>query len=194
MAKKPQETYEPPSAGPLQLRSLVRTHLFGLSHLMDVSLASLSPPRKLPPAELDIALVIDVERDLKCSLPDEVLACFANRDDVLTEWGFCLENIAEHTEFARRHGCGKDSIAIGCQPDSMSVICISRNRPRVRAVQIEEIDVQDRSSKWHDLGEWLAQRFESRREFLTEEHSELASWTADPLEVEGWSPMLVEVE
>jgi hypothetical protein len=94
--------YEPPQSGPLRLRELVRASTFALRHLTQVTLDTLSPPRQVRAAQLDLELVKDVERALKCRLPDEILACLANGDDELQEFGFVLGQVADHTTLARQ--------------------------------------------------------------------------------------------
>src|SRR4051812_8572110 len=104
--------YRPPEPGLLHLRESVRRALLALAG------------EGAPDARLEVGLVEDVERALRCELPDEVLACFANGDDTLREWGFNLGEVADHTAWARELGCRSDLIAVGRHPDSQVLYCI----------------------------------------------------------------------
>jgi hypothetical protein len=99
--------------------------LYSLRHFTQLSLNPLNPPRTLPAAELDVSLVTSVEEALRCSLPDEILACLANGDDELTEFGFVLGQVADHTRLARKRGCPQDLVAVGCHPDFHAFFCVS---------------------------------------------------------------------
>jgi hypothetical protein len=191
MAKSAKE-YEAPRPRPLRLRDSVRTALYSLRHITQVSLDSLTPPRKLRAAELDVSLVVTVEEALRCTLPDEILACLANCDDVLHEFGFVLGQVADHTRLARKRGCSKELVAVGCHPDSHAFFCVSRDGLRSRGVQIADLDNFDASLNWHDLGEWLAGKVEGRQAFLSEQHMALAGWEPSPTELSTFAPSLVE--
>ena len=159
--------------------------------MTQVTLNSLTPPRTLSPAEVDLSLVIDVEQALRCNLPDEILACLANRDDVLNEYGFVLGDIADHTRDARKRGCSKDQVAVGRHPDSHAFYCVSRDRPRHRPVQLADFGNFDGSEIWYDLGDWLAEKAEGRQQFLAERYPVLAGWKPSPAEVLAFTPKLI---
>jgi hypothetical protein len=139
--------YRPPKAGPLQLREPVQRAL--------LALAGDRPPA----AELEAGLVEQVERGLRCELPDEILACFANDDDTLPEWGFDLGAVADHTARARELGCRREWIAVGLHPNGDVLYCIERRGDRRRAVGLIEVEAEvNGDTSWRDLGEWLAER------------------------------------
>jgi hypothetical protein len=108
-------------------------------------------------ARLDVTLVEDVERALRCELPDEVLACFANGDSTLPEWGFRLGDVVDHTAWARELGCRSDLIAVGRHPDSHALYCVGRRGDRKRPVGLTEFEVEAQDLHWHDLGAWLGE-------------------------------------
>jgi hypothetical protein len=166
--------------------------LYSLRHFTQVSLDALNPPRTLPAAELDMSLLVSVEEALKCSLPDEILACLANGDDELSEYGFAIGQVTDHTQLAGRRGCPKDLVAVGCHPDSHAFFCVSRNRPRNRPVQIADLDNFDGNMNWYDLGEWLAGKVEGRQEFLSEQYPVLAGWVPAPSDLSAFAPSLVQ--
>jgi hypothetical protein len=190
MAKTVKE-YEPPRPGPLRLRDSVRASLYALRHFTQVSLDTLTPPRRLPAAELDVSLVVAVEQALRYSLPDEALACLANGDDELLEYGFDLGQVAEHTRRARQRGCPRDFVAVGCHPDFHAFYCVARDGPRGRAVQIADLDNFDGSLTWYDLGDWLSGMAAGRQDFLAEQHAALAGWQPSPAELSAFAPRLV---
>jgi hypothetical protein len=139
--------YRPPEPGPLHLRESVSRPLLALAG--DIA----------ADARLDVILVEEVERALRCELPDEVLACFATGDDTLPEWGFRLGEVADHTARARELGCPSDLIAVGRHPDSHVLYCVSRRGDRRRAVGLTEFEVgANGDTNWRDLGAWLAER------------------------------------
>src|SRR5262245_55586876 len=190
MAKSTKK-YEPPQPGPLRLRDSVRSWLLLLRHMTQVTLDSRTPPRKLPPAELDLSLVVDVEQALRCSLPDEALACLANGDDELIEYGFVLGQVVDHTQMAWQRRCPKDLVAFGCHPDLHAFYCVSRERQRHRPVQMADFDNFDGSVNWYDLGDWLADKAAGRQQFLAEQYPSLAGWKPSPEEVLAFTPTLV---
>jgi hypothetical protein len=143
---EPRRKYRPPEPGPLHLRESVRRPLLALAG------------EGAADARLDVALVEDVERALRCELPDEVLACFANGDGTLPEWGFRLGEVADHTARARELGCRSDLIAVGRHPDSHVLYCVGRRGDRRRAVGLTEFEVETQDTNWRDLGAWLAER------------------------------------
>ncbi len=146
---EPRQKYRPPRPGPLHLREAVRRHLLALAGA------------DAPDATLEAALVEDVERALKCELPDEILACFANGDDTLHEHGFRLAEIADLTAWARRLLSRRDIIGVGHDPDSHVLYCIDRRGDRRRAVGLTEVEtVPNGDTQWIDLGDWLAARAE----------------------------------
>jgi hypothetical protein len=183
--------YEPLQPGPLSLRDSVRKSLYSLRHFTHVSFESLSPPREVAPAILNLALVEQVERALKCQLPFEILACLANHDDELLDQGFSLGQVADHTRKARKRGCPKDLIAVGCQPDSHAYYCVSRDGPRNRAVQLADRDNFDGAVNWYDLGDWLSDLAEGRRLFLAEQYDSLADWKPAKDQYLQFAPLLV---
>ena len=187
---KPAKEYEPPVPGPLRLRDSVRSALYSLRHFTQVGLDTLTPPRRLPVAQLGVSPVAAVEEALGCSLPDEILACLANGDDELHEFGFVLGQVADHTRLARKRGCPKDLVAVGCHPDFHAFFCVSRSGPRGRAVQIADLDNFDGSLNWYDLAEWLSGKAKGRREFLAERYTPLAEWKASEAELSAFSPSL----
>jgi len=189
MAKSAQQ-YAPPAPGPLQLRDSVRAALYSLRHLTQVTLDTLTPPRTLSPAELDQSRVVDVENALRCSLPDEILACLANGDDELHEFGFVLGQVADHTRLARKRGCPKDLVAVGCHPDFHAFYCISQDGPRDRGVQIADLDNFDGSLNWYDLSKWLSDQVEGRQMFLAEQYTALAGWKPSAAELAAFTPLL----
>jgi hypothetical protein len=143
---EPRRKYRPPEPGPLHLRESVRRAL----------LALVGPSS--PDAHLETELVENVERALRCELSDEVLACFANGDDTLPEWGFRLGEVADHTAWARELGCRPDMIAVGRHPGSHVLYCIGRRGDRRRSVGLVEFEVEGNGdTNWRDLGEWLAE-------------------------------------
>ena len=184
--------YEAPEPGPLRLRDSVRSALYSLRHFTQVCLDRLTPPRTLRAAELDLSLVVSVEEALRCSLPDEILACLASGDDVLHEYGFILGEVADHTRRARKRGCSKDLVAVGCHPDSHAFYCVSRAGQRGRGVQMADLDNFDGSLNWYDLGDWLAGKVEGRQSFLSEQYTALAGWEPAPAEWSAFTPSLVE--
>jgi hypothetical protein len=108
---------------------------------------------------LEIALVEQVERALRCELPDEVLACFANGDDTLPEWGFTLDLVADHTAWARQLGCRSDWIAVGQDPDGATLYCIERRGDRRRAVGLIKVETEASGETQRcDLGDWLTEQ------------------------------------
>ena len=185
---KSREEREPLVPGPLRLRDSVRTALFSLRHFTQVTL---DPPQSLSAPELDVSLVVAVEEALRCSLPDEVLACIANGDDELHEDGFDLGQVVDNTRLAHKRGCPKDLIAVGRHPDSHAFFCVSRGGPRGRGVQIADRDNFDGSVNWYDLGAWLAGKVEGRQEFLAEQYAALAEWEPSAAELSGFKPLLV---
>jgi hypothetical protein len=189
VAKSSRE-YEPPLPGPLRLRDSVRTALLVLRHLTQVTLDSRAPPRRIPPAEVELSLVVDVEKALRCTFPDEILACLANGDDELIEYGFVLGDVVDHTRLARSRRCPKDLVAVGCHPDQHAFYCVSRDRPRDRPVQFVDYDNFDGSTNWYDLGEWLSDKAAGRQMFLAEQYPQLAGWKPSPAEVSGFAPTL----
>jgi hypothetical protein len=138
--------YHPPEPGPLRLRECVRRPLLALAGT------------GVPDACLAVGLVEDVERTLRCELPDEVLACFANGDDTLAEWGFRLGEVADHTSRARGLGCRSDLIAVAQNPNCDTLFCVERRGLRQRAVRLVELELEANGElAWHDLGAWLAE-------------------------------------
>jgi hypothetical protein len=142
---QPRRKYHPPEAGLLHLRESVRRSLLAFVG------------NGAADARLDVALVEDVERALRCELPDEVLACFANGDDTLPEWGFRLGEVVDHTAWARELGCRSDLIAIGRHPDSHALYCVDRRGDRRRSVGLIEFEVEAQDTNWYDLGAWLVE-------------------------------------
>jgi hypothetical protein len=143
---KPSWKYRPPRPGPLHLRESVRRPL----------LALLGADR--PEARLEVARVEAVERALRCELPNEILACFANGDPTLPEWGFDLGRVADHTTLARELGCRASLIAVGECPDGHILYCIERRGERQRPVGLVELDTEENGGVgWCDLGSWLAE-------------------------------------
>jgi hypothetical protein len=140
----PRKKYRPPEPGPLHLRESVRRPL----------LALLDGPAG--EARLEVALVEQVERALRCQLPDEVLACFANGDQTLPEWGFQLGSVVDLTVWARELGCPRDFIVIAQDPGELSLFCIERLGDRKRAVGLIEFETESSDTYSHDLGAWLA--------------------------------------
>ncbi len=191
MAKSPTK-YEPPLPGPLRLRDSVRAALFSLRHFTDVCLSDMTPPRHLRAPELDVQLVEDVERALKCRLPDEILACLANDDFELSEYGFVLGQVVDNAQMARAHRCPKDLVAVGQRPDSDTFYCVSRSRLRERSVQLADLDILDGSVDWYDLGTWLSNVVERRQESLAEHYSTQAGWKPSPAELANFKPCLIE--
>jgi hypothetical protein len=138
--------YRPPEPGPLHLRESVRRPL--------LALAGGDPPE----ARLEVVRVEAVERALRCELPDEILACFANGDGTLPEWGFDLAAVADHTAAAIELGCPADLVAVGRDPDGRVLYCVERRGDRWRAVGLFEIDTEESGTVgWRDLGAWLAE-------------------------------------
>jgi hypothetical protein len=142
---EPRRKYRPPEPGPLHLRESVRRPLLALAG------------DGAADARLDVALVEDVERALRCELPDELLACFANGDGKLQEWGFRLGEVANHTAWARQLGCRPNLIAVGRDPDSHVLYCVGRRGDRLRAVGLTEFEVEGQDTQWRDLAEWLVE-------------------------------------
>jgi hypothetical protein len=143
---EPRRKYRPPQPGPLHLRESVRRPLLALAG------------EDAPAARLEVARVEEVERALRCELPDEILACFANRDDTLSEWGFDLAAVADHTALARELGCRADLVAVGQSSDGRLLYCVQRRGDRRRAVGLLEFDTEENGDVgWHDLGAWLAE-------------------------------------
>ncbi len=142
---KSRRKYHPPEPGPLHLRESVRRPLLVLAG------------NDAADARLGVALVEDVERALRCELPDEVLACFANGDGTLPEWGFRLSEVADQTAWARELGCSSDLIAIGRHRDSHALYCIARRGDRRRSVGLTEFEVESQDTNWRNLGEWLTE-------------------------------------
>lgn len=112
---------------------------------------------ELREAALEIARVEDVERAVRCQLPDEILACFANGDTKLPEWGFDLGAVVDHTAYARELGCRANLVAVGRHPDSHALYCVERRGDRRRAVGLVEFEIEGSDFLWRDLGEWLAE-------------------------------------
>lgn len=139
--------YRPPEPGPLHLRESVRRPLLAILRGADAG-----------EARLEVALVEAVERALRCQLPDEVLACFANGDDTLPEWGFALGAVADHTAEARELGCPREWVAVGRHPDCHALYCVERLGDRRRAVRLVEFETEGNGdTHWRDLGDWLAE-------------------------------------
>ncbi len=113
--------YRPPEPGPLYLREAVRRPL--------LALIEGNPPE----VRLEVAQVEDVERALRCELPDEILGCFANGDDTLPEWGFDLAAVVDHTALARELGCRTNLVAVGQNPNGHILYCIERRGDRRRS-------------------------------------------------------------
>jgi len=138
--------YHPPEPGPLQLRDSVRRPLLALAC------------GARSDARLEVARVEAVERALRCELPDEILACFANGDGTMQEWEFDLGTVADHTALARRLGCGADLVAVAQNPDGDVLYCVDRRGHRKRAVGLVEFDAEETGAVgWKDLGAWLAE-------------------------------------
>jgi hypothetical protein len=111
-----------------------------------------------PEARLEVARVEDVERALRCELPDEILACFANGDSTLPDWGFNLAAVCNHTALARELGCRSNMVAVGQNPCGHILYCIERRGERRRAVGLLEFHVEENGELgWRDLGDWLAE-------------------------------------
>jgi hypothetical protein len=151
----PRRKYRPPDPGPLRLRESVRRALLMLSE----DLAG--------QPELAVSLIEEVERALRCQLPDEILACFANGDATLPEWGFNLGAVADNTARARELGCPRDLVVVGEHPNGHTLYCVERFGDRKRGVGLIEIDTEaNGDTGWRDLGDWLnelAGRFPSPR-------------------------------
>lgn len=179
-------------AGPLAIRDSVKTALFSLRYFEQLSCDNMSPPYQLKPATLDIELIAQVESAFSCDLPFEILACLANGDGELDEYGFDLGRIAENTELARQRGCSQDSIAVGCHPDMHAFYCISTQGKRDRAVQIIDLDNFDGSQRWFDLAEWLSEHVERRHFFCVEDDPQLEGWTPEPNQIAEFQPALVD--
>jgi hypothetical protein len=143
---KPRRKYRPSEPGALCLRESVRRPLLALAG------------SNAPQPQLEVARVEDVERALWCELPDEILACFANGDDTLPEWGFDLAAVFDHTARARELGCRADLVAVGQNPNGHIWYCVERRGDRQRAVGLVEFDAEENGAVgWHDLGVWLAE-------------------------------------
>jgi hypothetical protein len=144
---EPRRKYRPPEPGPLQVRESVRRPLLALVG------------GNAAEARLEVARVEEVERALRCEFPDEILACFANGDGTLPEWGFDLAAVADHTALARQSGCRADLVAVGQNPDGQVFYCLERRGDRRRAVGLVEFDTEENGGLgWRDLGAWLAER------------------------------------
>src|SRR5262245_33356098 len=138
--------YRPPEPGPLQLRESVRRPLLALAG------------GALPDARLEVARVEAVERALRCELPDEILACFANGDGTLREWEFDLAAVADHTALARELGCPVGLVMVGQDPNGHILYGVERRGDRRRAVGLVEFDAEENGVvEWRDLGVWLAE-------------------------------------
>ncbi len=111
---KPHRKYRPPEAGPLHLRESVRRPL--------LALAGSTPPE----AHLNVSQVEDVERALRCELPEEILACFANADATRPAWGFTHEELSELMAQAREMGYNAELVAVGHNPSGSVLYCIER--------------------------------------------------------------------
>ena len=183
--------HDPPRPGPLRVREPVRTALYTLRHFGQLSLDRHRPGHRLKPAELDVALVADVEQALRCTLPDEILACYANNDGELSEYGFVLGEVVDNTEYARKRRCPNDLVAVGRHPDSHAFYCVSRDEPRHRGVQLADLDNFDGSLNWYDLGEWLAEWVAGRRMFLEQIYPSLVGWVPSPDDFAGFTPTLI---
>lgn len=143
---QPKWRYRPPELGPLQLRESVRRPL--------LALAGDNPPE----ARLELGRIEEVERALRCELPDEILACFANGDATLREWGFDLGAVVDHTALARELECRASVIGVGEDPNGGTLYCVERRGDRHRAVGLLEVSVEENGEVgWRDLGSWLAE-------------------------------------
>ncbi len=143
---EPRKKYRPPKPGPLHLRESVRRPLLALAG---------GTPQE---ARLEVGRVEDVERALRCELPDEILACFANGDGVLPEWGFTLAAVGDHTAQAREWGCPTNLVAVGEAPDGHCLYGIERRGDRRRAVGLVAFDPEENGEVgWRDLGVLLAE-------------------------------------
>jgi hypothetical protein len=147
MMTESRQKYRPPQPGPLNLRDSVRLPLLVLAG------------GEAPEAHLEISRVEGVERVLLCELPDEILACFANGDSTLQEWGFDLGEVADHTAQAREVGCRANLIAVGRDPGGHILYCVERKGDRHRAVSLIVVDTEENGDiGYRDLGAWLAER------------------------------------
>lgn len=185
------EENEPLEAGPLPIRESVKAPLFVLRHFEQLDLATLSPPRELRPATLEIELVRAVEDALNCCLPYEILACLANADGDLAEEGFRIGKLQEYTEYARERGCSRDSIAVGRHPDSHAFYCIPKRGNRSRPVLIIELDNFDGSERSYDLAGWLSEMVERRQDFLIDDFPQLQGWAPAAGELSEFCPALI---
>ena len=176
--------------GPLEIRNSVKTALYALRCFAELSLAEMTPPQTLRPASLEISLVRDVESALDCTLPDEVLACLANNDGFLDEYGFDLGMIVDNTELARSQGLDHDSIAVGAHPDGHAYYCVRRQGQRKRSVFLSEVSNFGGGSAGYDLAEWLAEHVERQQEFAEEDYPDFTG--PDPTLQANFAPSLVD--
>ena len=174
---------EPLIAGPIDIRDSVKSPLYSLRHIMAYHDAE-NPPK---PASIEISLIQSVEEALVCSLPFEAIACFANNDGYLEEYGISLRAVAENTAAAHANGLSTDSIALGRHPDDHAFYCISKHGPRSRSVQVVDLDNLDGSGATHDLADWLCVHVERRQEFTAYDYPEVRGWVPSANELAAFS-------
>jgi hypothetical protein len=181
---------EAPRLGALRIRDSVRRSLFALRYYTQLCLPALSRWAAGPPA-LEIGRVAEVERTLGCRLPDEILACLANGDETLNEFGLTLDQVADHTRRAHQRGCPAELIAVGRHPEGHAIYCITRDGPRERHVRLFLRDDYDGGLSRCDLAGWLVNRVAARREVVVRDRPALVDWAPPPDDVADFVPALV---
>lgn len=170
------------------VRDSVKSALYSLRYFS----AFYEAPMELPPAALEISLVTSVEEALGCCLPYEAIACLANNDGDLAEYGMAIGDIVENTAFAHARGCSQDSIALGRHPDNHAFYCIAKQGLRSRNVYITDVDNFDGSERSLDLGDWLSSHVERRQDFTADDHPEVLHWMPSEDEIATFSIILLD--
>lgn len=179
---------EPLVAGPIEIRDSVKSALYSLRHFM----AYYDAPNQTQPASIEISLIESVEEALACSLPYEAIACLANNDGYLDEYGISIRDVVENTASAHSRGQSADSIAFGRHPDDHAFYCISKRGPRSRSVHIVDVDNFDGSRTSYDLAEWLSEHVERRQQFTADDYPEVRGWAPSPDDLAAFSIILLD--
>ncbi len=179
---------EPLVAGPIEIRESVKSALYSLRYFS----GHYAAPRQIRPAALEIRLLESVEEALACCLPYEAIACLANNDEDLAEYGIAIGDVVENTSLARERDCSSDSIALGRHPDGHAFYCIAKQGPRSRKIYITDLDNFDGSERLYDLPDWLSEHVERRQEFTGEDYPDVRDWAPSPKDLAEFSITLLD--
>jgi hypothetical protein len=166
----------------LEVREAVRQRLVQLRLFCKVS----------RPPELEAQAVAEVEKALKCILPDEVLAALANGDDYLyDEAGLDVTKLCEYSQEARESRCPKDLVPIGRDADGHELFCISRRLTRTSTAGITTFCNDDGSNSYLSFPDWLDKIIERQQESLIHRDASLAKVTPTEADLHTFQPALI---